>query len=421
VVSRYAFRLNQEESMARITVRAIRDLAPGGRVWRDGVGVRKLPGGDISWSIRYRDHRGRRCTETLGKGSHHLTYDVAREVLRQRRDRVLRLRLNTRVGCDHTVASYTIGAGAVLTPWSVKDAERLGFGPFMAWSRDHKRSWSADATRLHVGLVARLGDLPIDEVSHHDLEAVLQWLRDERGNGPSTLNRHRALWKLLFRHAIDDGVIEGDPTKRLRQLREPPPKDRYLSAHEVERLLRSAETARNPYLLPIITIALATGMRKGEILALRWDDCDRHRKTVLIRDGKTGHRTIPLPDTVDSVLTSLPRVENNPHLFPSYRGGHMRRIDDGWRAIRDLAGLPGLRIHDLRHTFGSSLADRGVPIHLIQKLMGHRCIETTMRYIHAVDTHLRSAQAEMGAMGVTSGAERVRDRFSAMLNGVKTP
>jgi len=150
---------------------------------------------------------------------------------------------------------------------------------------------------------------------------------------------------------------------------------------------------------------MLTGCRFGEIAALEWDWI--RGKRILLPDSKSGPRTVWLSSAARAVIDAIPRYSVDcPYLFPARPP--TRPIDNiaaQWTHIREEAGLPGLRLHDLRHSWASVAAMNGVDMVTIAKLLGHALVETTERYVHLSD------------QSVTDAADRVSNRIHAALAG----
>ena len=156
-----------------------------------------------------------------------------------------------------------------------------------------------------------------------------------------------------------------------------------------------------PNVVAVVRLLLLTGCRMGEILSLEWSWIKGKR--IFLPDAKCGSRTVWLSSAARAVIDAIPRYSDDcPYLFPGRPP--TRPIDNigfQWTRIRDEAGLPGLRLHDLRHTWASVAAMNGVDMVTIAKLLGHALIETTERYVHLSD------------QSVTEAADRVSARLSA--------
>ena len=141
-------------------------------------------------------------------------------------------------------------------------------------------------------------------------------------------------------------------------------------------------------------MALLTGMRRGELLGLKWDDVDFERGFIHIRDPKGGQdQKIPLNAKAQKLLQSHPRTDS-PYVFPG-RGGRKRGdINHQIKQIKEAAGLPRdfRALHGLRHVFASMLASSGqVDLYTLQKLLTHKSFTMTQRYAHLRDQALRHA------------------------------
>lgn len=137
---------------------------------------------------------------------------------------------------------------------------------------------------------------------------------------------------------------------------------------------------------------LLTGARVGEILALRWSDVDWERSCIFLPDSKTGRKMIPLGAAAMDLLQTLPNQAGNPHVLPGERlGRHLVDVNTTWRKVREVAGLEGTRIHDLRHTWASMGASSGLSLPLIGAVLGHTEPSTTQRYSHLANDPLKQA------------------------------
>jgi integrase len=162
-----------------------------------------------------------------------------------------------------------------------------------------------------------------------------------------------------------------------------------------------------------IRLLVFTGARKSEILGLRWEWIDTANRRAHLPDSKTGEKTLILPPPALAVLSALPRAEGNPHVIQGGKpGAHLVNLKDPWRAIREVAGLDDVRIHDLRHSFASVGVANGASLPIIGALLGHAQPQTTQRYAHLADDPLQAAAANIGgqialAMGETAVTAQV--------------
>ncbi len=144
-----------------------------------------------------------------------------------------------------------------------------------------------------------------------------------------------------------------------------------------------------------MTLLLLTGCRHAEVLNLQWDEVRGNR--IKLSDSKTGARTVWLGDEARALIDSLPRVRDNPWLFWNSRSKRpLCNVSHYWYEVREKAGLPGVRIHDLRHTFASHAAMNKETLPMIGRLLGHANHQSTARYAHLDDDHVLDAAQQIG-------------------------
>lgn len=222
---------------------------------------------------------------------------------------------------------------------------------------------------------------------------------------PATVNREFSRLRHMFSCAMDWDYIKVNPCKGVKELKEPPGRIRYLTQEEIEALLAECgpETLRqnhwnagrplsellNVYLRPIVGIAIHSGMRRGELLGLRWKDVDFKGRMIYLETTKNGERrVIPTNDTVYSTLKALPRYLHEELVFPGINGN---MLSMAFKRACKRAGIEGCRYHDLRHTHASHLVMGGTSLRAVQTLLGHKDIRMTLRYSHLSPEHLMEA------------------------------
>ena len=140
-----------------------------------------------------------------------------------------------------------------------------------------------------------------------------------------------------------------------------------------------------------------SGCRLSEIQKLRWEHVDLDAGELRLPDTKTGGRAVPLAPSAVRLLTSLPRDEDNPWVIAGRKPGwHLTDLQHPWRRIRGRAGLDGVRIHDLRHSFASRALALGEGLPMIGKLLGHTQVQTTARYAHLARDTVKASAARIG-------------------------
>lgn len=201
------------------------------------------------------------------------------------------------------------------------------------------------------------------------------------GKAENTIRLEIALIAHVFETARKDWGMEGlaNPCKSITLPKNSTPRDRRLEAGEEIRLLAELERARNPHILPMVRLAIETGMRQGELLALQWGDLDMGRQVLHLADTKNGtSRTVPLSTRALAVLQTLPRPIDGGRVFP-VRQDNIRMA---WDAACARAGIENLRFHDLRHEAASRLFELGLNPMEVAAITGHKTLQMLKRYTH---------------------------------------
>ncbi len=200
---------------------------------------------------------------------------------------------------------------------------------------------------------------------------------------PSSTNRDISCLKTMLNRAVEWELLEANPVAKVKKLLEPPERIRYLMKEEIIRLLACCIA----HLVPIVQMALWTGMRKGEIMRLKWCNVDMKNRMIQVkyptRSKKQG-RIVPIGKKLLKVLEGLTKD----HEFV-FRG--LKDPKKGFKAACRKAGIQDFRFHDLRHTAASWMIMAGVNIVAVQKILGHAKIEMTLRYVQLNEETLRQA------------------------------
>ena len=216
---------------------------------------------------------------------------------------------------------------------------------------------------------------------------------------PATVNRELQLLSTIFSLAIKHKVAAVNPCQEVDLLPENNRRTRYLLDEEEPRLMQVL-TGERAHLRALVVVAIGTGMRRGDELNLRWDKVDFQRNVIYVPNSKTGKDyPVQMNKEVRRTLLELRREGGSPeYVFINPETG--KPYSDLKRAFGTacrLAGISGLRWHDLRHTFGTRLAEAGYAEATIADLMGHSDPSTTRRYTHATD---RAKQAAVEAVSL---------------------
>ena len=270
----------------------------------------------------------------------------------------------------------------------------------------YKRSWHIDEMLLRVHIVPALGRMPLDEIKQEHIANLLHRMRT-KGYAGGTINRVLVLLRYMFnlgRKWKAPGVEE-NPTAGLTLAPEVQ-RQRFLSAEETQRLVAAIEADENRIAGQAITFLLLTGARKREITTAKWEFVDWDKRTLLVPLPKSGRpRTIALNTAAMELLRAIERIPSNPWIFPSpITGQPGMTLFTVWRRIRRRAGLSGVRLHDLRHTYASFLVNKGVSLFVVQGLLGHTSAKTTQRYAHLAPKTLLDAAEIVGTLVANNNA-----------------
>ena len=279
------------------------------------------------------------------------------------------------------------------------------------------KPWTMTTYRgaLDLWILPALGRMQVASVTHAHVADLHFRLRDI----PYRANQVVAILNRMFGLAEIWGLRrEGaHPCRSIRKYREHH-RERFLSEEEFRRLGRvlneveagAGKRRSRPLgasVAAAIRLLILTGCRRNEILTLRWEDVDLEAHELKLRDSKTGPRVVPLPAAAVSVLAALPRVPGNPWVITGAKpDGHLSNLSDHWLRIRAMAGLEGVRLHDLRHSFASRALALGESLSTIARLLGHGQVTTTARYAHLARDAVKASASRVGA----SIAEDLRSR-----------
>ena len=210
---------------------------------------------------------------------------------------------------------------------------------------------------------------------------------------PSTVNRYIAALSCALSYGVKEcGWIRDNPCVRLSKLKENSGRDRIASSEECQRLITACKESRSGVLLPIVVLAITTGMRQGEITRLTWNCVDLERATITLKNTKNGRpRTVAIVTYALELLKALysARDPHNPFVFPSRRRFGSIGIRRAWDEALKRAGIKGLRFHDLRHTFATNAARAGASNMELKTAMGHQTLQMLQRYTHMDASHTR--------------------------------
>ena len=233
---------------------------------------------------------------------------------------------------------------------------------------------------------------------------------------PATVNRELACLKHMYTKALEWGLVKESPAKAVKLLKEPPGRLRYLMPKEVHRLLGFCAK----HIKPIVVTAVNTGMRKSEILNLRWSEVDLKNRKIMVTNTKNNEsRVIPINRTLYQELLMMPRSKGKEYVFSAGDGLPFGDVKKGFSAAVKKAKIKDFRFHDLRHTFGSHMMMQGVNLKTVQQVLGHKDIKMTMRYSHLSPEYVQDAMERLDTLWTPYGHQgeiKQKENSSKVLN-----
>lgn len=337
--------------------------------------------GSKAFVLRYTNEYGEQKQRTIGMYGD-ITFDQARRVAQRWRSEVV-------LGGDP----------------AAKKAERKAIPTYAELARQHiehnetyQKTPHNTERVIRCHLLPKWGPMRLDEIKS---QAIATWLAGLRKTlAPATVEKIRVTFNRSFELAAKWNIpgAQVNPVRAVPRPRFNNKKERFLTAQEAERLVAACKESANTQLAAIVQLLLLTGARKSEILKARWSNVDLERRALYLPDTKTGKpRYVPLSADAVEVIKGLRRWEKCDWLVPSpVTRKPFTDLKRPWDTARDKAGLPDVRIHDLRHSAASFMVNSGVDLYAVGRILGHSSPDTTQRYSHLTNDTLLSA-VEAGA------------------------
>ncbi|MCK4824974.1 site-specific integrase [bacterium] len=210
---------------------------------------------------------------------------------------------------------------------------------------------------------------------------------------PATVNREIACLKCMFNKAIAWGKADDNPVRKVKLLKENNRRVRYLEKDEIRRLIENSAE----HLKPVVVVAVFTGMRKGEILNLKWRDVDMLRGVICLHDTKNGERReVYMNDIVRRTVSGVSKHPGSEYVFCGEDGKPYRDVRRSFLSALKKSGIVDFKFHDLRHTFASQLVMSGVDLRTVMELLGHKSLDMALRYSHLSPDHKKKAIDALG-------------------------
>jgi integrase len=356
-----------------------------------GFGLRVYPSGRKTFVLSYRAEGVKRLMELGPYGV--LTLDQARDMARLALAEVIR-------GRDPLAARRLAAHGATMTAFCTTYLERH--------AKARKKSWEKDERRIERFIKPAWGSRRLSAVHRADV-AELHYTISTK-SGPYEANRVLALVGKMFECAITWGQLpenSANPARRIPKFPECK-RDRFVTRAEMPALLQAIEREQNVYMRAALWLYLLTGLRRSELLTVKHADIDIGEKLLRLADTKAGRpHYLPLSEPALVVIRQIPPVDGNDYLLPGRRpGASLVELKRAWARVRASAGIPDVRLHDLRRTVGSWLAQSGHSLALIGRVLNHSNTSTTAIYarFHTDDARAALEEHAQRIIGIAGAA-----------------
>ena len=264
---------------------------------------------------------------------------------------------------------------------------------YLEYSKANKASYKADIHSMDV-ILSYFNNCSIETITAADIENFKTHIKNTTSNKNATINRYLAALSKMFNLGIENKLIDKNPMRQVHKLKEDNHKIRFLTKEEEIRLFNAIDET-NRHIEPILICALQTGMRKGEIFELLKSCVDIKGGFIELLKTKSGKaRKIPISDKLKAVLITALSDKNNQSEYVFINPDTGTKYDDIKRSFHTLlkkANIDNFRFHDLRHTVATRLAGANIDLTVVQEILGHSSIQTTMRYAHPVPERKKQA------------------------------
>ncbi len=346
-----------------------------------GFGVRIYPTGKKSFVLYYRTTTKRQHIMTIGR------YGVL--TLDEARDRARKALAQASDGEDPLEIRQRTRRGETVKALCAEYMDRH--------AKPKKKTWKDDERWINKYILPAWGNHKVRSITHTDAAALHSKIGKTH---PYAANRILELISKMFELARRWGYVDDDAVNPARDIDAFPEekRDRWVTPQELPRLAEAIDQEPNLYARLALWLYLLTGMRKSEMLEAKWKDIDWERKELRLANTKAGRiHYVPLSEPAIAVLRQIPRIEGNPYIIVGKKeGSHLVNIYKPWNRIRKSAGVDDVRLHDLRRTLGSWMAQSGNSLHLIGRVLNHSSQATTAVYARFAQDNVRDALESHG-------------------------
>jgi site-specific recombinase XerD len=354
-----------------------------------------LPSGRITYRIRYWKN-SKKCLQSIGNARTMPVHEARNLAL---------------------VAMQEIKQKSVVTKIS-KDAIGVTLGSFLLeqylpYVRSYKRSWKSDMSMINTNILPTLGHLVMYKISAFDITNFIESMK-HKNLASGTINRALVLLRYSFKLAQrwNEPGVNLNAWLTIQQLKVDNRIERYLTPDQSTKLLLAVKDSLNAQLIFIVAFLIYTGARKREVLEVKWGDINFDQSSWKISKNKSNKvRHVPLSEGALETLNAVREkwtcqdrgvgIDQHDFIFANPSTGKpFSSFFYSWDKARIRAGMPELRVHDLRHSFASFLVNAGRSIYEVKELLGHADIKTTSRYAHLSQESLRAAVSAVPKLNI---------------------
>ncbi len=351
------------------------------------VEVRSTSLGKGTFYLRYKNCHGKTCHQKLGR-----TYELT---LGEARKRAKTLKAEILLGADPRAEAKRN-----------KDTPLFNIfihEQYLPYVKTRKRSWTYDESMFRKRILNVFGNYRLDEITRLQIQTFHTALKDEGLSG-SSCDHHIKVIRHSLNLAIQWDLLKLNPADKIPLFKEDNRKERYMTEAEQARLVTILEAHQNRTIALLVLFLLSTGARLNEALKSTWENIDMENKTWRIPATNSKSKKIhskPLNQKAIDILAELKETATHGHIFNNPKTGKPYvNINKFWWKIREAAGMPELRLHDLRHQYASLLVNSGRTLYEVQQILGHSDPTVTQRYAHLSTRTLQEA-AETASRCIT--------------------
>lgn len=248
---------------------------------------------------------------------------------------------------------------------------------FLTYSQINRAVYTQDVGRVNIIFEFFDENKYADTIVRKDVDDFKLWLLN-KGRSKKTINLYIGIMRVMFNLGIDNEWVQKNPFKSETEFKLDPVRRKILAPTSQPNL----DAATPKYFKPVITTALNSGLRRDNIRNLKWEDLNFEFRTIEITKNKgKKHIKLPMNKTLFELFSSMERTCEYVFVNPrTGTGWSNTKFGEQWRKIREKAGLPNLKFHDLRHTVATRLLKENIPVPVVRDLLAHSDIKTTMIY-----------------------------------------